>query len=77
MVESEHNPSHVMLWSGMTATHLIDPHFHDGPVNKAFSAEILEASLLLQLRDGRLVKDVRLQRDRACTFCLHHAQHFE
>jgi hypothetical protein len=29
-----------MLWAGMTATHLIEPYFFDGPVNTASYAEI-------------------------------------
>jgi hypothetical protein len=33
MVELEHNPPHVMLWAGMTATHLIGPYVFDGPIN--------------------------------------------
>jgi hypothetical protein len=35
MVVLEHNPPHVMLWVGMTATHFIGHHFFDGPVNAA------------------------------------------
>jgi hypothetical protein len=50
-----------MLWAGMTATHMIGPYFFDGPVNIASYAEMLEVSLLPQLRDRRLVKDMWLQ----------------
>jgi hypothetical protein len=65
MVELEHNPPHVMLWAGMTATHLIGPYFFDGPVNTAFCAEMLEVLLIPQRKDRGLMEDVWLQHDGA------------
>jgi hypothetical protein len=64
MVEFEHNPPHVM-WAGMTATHLIDLYFFDGPVNATSYAEMLVVWLIPQLRDRGLMEDVWLQHDGA------------
>jgi hypothetical protein len=59
-VELEHNPPHVILWAGMTVTHLIGHYFFDGPVNASSYAEMLEVWLIQQLRDGGLMEDVWL-----------------
>jgi hypothetical protein len=34
-VELEHDPPHLMLWAGVTPTHLTDPCFLDGPADGA------------------------------------------
>lgn len=41
MVKLEHNPPHVMLWAGVTATCLIHPYFFDGLVYITFFTEML------------------------------------
>jgi hypothetical protein len=56
MVEWEHNPPHVKLWAGMTATQLSGPCFFSGPVKATSYTKMLEAQWRPQLRDRGLVK---------------------
>jgi hypothetical protein len=67
VVELEHNPLHLMLWAGMTATRLSGLCVFDGLINAASCAQILEAWLILHLRDRGLMEDVWLQHNRAPT----------
>jgi len=63
--ELEHNPPHVMIWTGMTSDYLIGPYFFNGPVNAASYLAMLETWLIPQLRDRGLLDDVWLQHDGA------------
>lgn len=60
LVDLEYDPPHVMMWAGMTATHLVHLYFFDGPVNAASYANMLEARLIQQLRDRGFMEDVWL-----------------
>jgi hypothetical protein len=48
----------MMLWGGMTATHLIGPYFYGGLVNATPYAEMLGAWLIPQLRNRALTEHV-------------------
>jgi hypothetical protein len=65
--ELEHNPPHVMIWTGVTPDYLriIGPYFLDGPVKAASYSAMLETWLIPQLIDRGLLGDVWLQHDGA------------
>lgn len=63
--EIERNPPHVMVWAGMTQTHLFGPYFFDGSVNQDSYLHMINDWLIPQLRNARIQNNVWFQQDGA------------